>query len=206
MTATIDGPAWAQQGLVQRDGRYPLAVEAPVLSMVATLVPGVSTLSQFARYYALYWALAGLAAERDFTVDECRRTLRRAELLLALVSQAFDGRENQAHGVAAVARGRGAEGDVWTLAEVGPGSYSPRSWGFWSQYGGPSDALGTVKVEDGVLRPGRHPCPPAVREMYAPLLAVAAGERDPAVDEDLLIALGHLALGERTGARSCRPA
>ena len=200
MTATIDGPAWAQQGLVQRDGRYPLAVEAPVLSMVATLVPGISTLSQFARYYALYWALAGLAAERDFTVDECRRTLRRAELLLALVSQAFDGRENQAHGVAAVARGRGAEGDVWTLAEVGPGSYSPRSWGFWSQYGGPSDALGTVKVEDGVLRPGRHPCPPAVREMYAPLLAVAAGERDPAVDEDLLIALGHLALGERTGA------
>ena len=108
MTATIDGPAWAQQGLVQRDGRYPLAVEAPVLSMVATLVPGVSTLSQFARYYALYWALAGLAAERDFAVDECRRTLRRAELLLALVSQAFDGREKQAHGVAAVARGRGA--------------------------------------------------------------------------------------------------
>ena len=200
MTATVEGPAWAQQGLVQRDGRYPLAVEAPVLSMVATLVPGVSTLSQFARYYALYWALAGMAAERDFAVDECRRTLRRAELLLALVSQAFDGREKQAHGVAAVTRSRVTGGDVWALADVGPSSYSPRSWGFWSQYGGPSDALGTVKVEDGVLRPGRHACPPTVREMYAPLLTMAASDRDPTIDEDLLFALGHLALTEQNGA------
>ncbi|MFC4949063.1 hypothetical protein [Pseudonocardia sp. GCM10023141] len=64
MRTVIDGPAWAQQGLDQREGRSPLAVEAPVLSMVATLVPGLSTLTQFARYYSLYWAIADLA-ERE---------------------------------------------------------------------------------------------------------------------------------------------
>jgi hypothetical protein len=60
--AVVDGSAWAQQGLVQRAGRYPLAVGAPVLSIVDTLVPRVSTLTRFARYYAL---LADLAARRD---------------------------------------------------------------------------------------------------------------------------------------------
>jgi hypothetical protein len=43
-------------------GRYPLAVGDPVLSIVDTLVPRVSTLTRFARYYAL---LADLAARRD---------------------------------------------------------------------------------------------------------------------------------------------
>ena len=81
-----------------------------MLSMVVTLVPGVSTLSQFARYYALYWALAGLAAECDFTERRLPAHATPGRVRLALVSQAFDDRENQAHGVAAVTRSRGAGG------------------------------------------------------------------------------------------------
>jgi hypothetical protein len=65
MTETVvSGPAWCAPGLDLRGGRYPLSVEAPVMAMVDTLVPGVSTLTRFVRYYAQYWALAEFAEER----------------------------------------------------------------------------------------------------------------------------------------------
>lgn len=34
--------------------------------------------------------------------------------------------------------------------------------------------LGTVDVRDGALRPGRHVCPPAVKDLFAPPLSLAA--------------------------------
>lgn len=201
--AVVDGPAWARQGLVQRAGRYPLAVEAPVLSMVDTLVPGVSTLTRFARYYSLYWALADLAARRNLDAEGCQRAIRRAELLLALVCDTFDnemGQSGQAHGVDSLNRLFVEDDDHWKLAELGSASYSPRAWGFWSQYGGPSDALGTVRTERGALRPSRHPCPVPVREMFEPLLDPAAGLDSPPITGDLLSGMRHLALGEQAGA------
>ena len=84
MTVIIDGPAWARQGLDPKAGRYPLAVEAPVLNMTATLLPGLSTQTQFAHYYGLYWALAGRAERAGLDTEACRRVVRRSELLLAL--------------------------------------------------------------------------------------------------------------------------
>lgn len=176
-----DGPGWCLPGLDRRGGRYPLSVESPVMSMVDTLVPGVSTVTRLVRYYSLYWALADFAAERALDADACRVLVRRAEVALAEVSLTHD-RARLAHGTDAVSslRTRGAVGDV---SGVGRGSYSPRSWGFWSQYNGPSLVLGTVAVEDGTLRPGRHPCPAPVRAMFRPLLEVVA-ERPPG-DEDI---------------------
>ena len=58
MTAVIDGPAWSAPGLVPHDNRYPLKVETAVQRAVTLLLPGVSTASEFVRYYALYAALA----------------------------------------------------------------------------------------------------------------------------------------------------
>ncbi|MEU7778818.1 hypothetical protein [Micromonospora parva] len=63
----VEGPAWGEPGLTARAGRYPLAVEAPVMAGVDILVPGVSTLSHYARYYALYWALAAHAEAPAWT-------------------------------------------------------------------------------------------------------------------------------------------
>jgi hypothetical protein len=104
--AVIEGPAWAQQGLDQREGRYPLAVEAPLLSMVATLLPGVSTLTQFARYYGLYWAIADVAEQRQLDAAACRQLVRRAELLFASVSHRDSSATMpKAHGVDALGRG-----------------------------------------------------------------------------------------------------
>jgi hypothetical protein len=172
VSAEVHGPSWAEPGLDFRGGRYPLAVEAPVLGMVATLVPGVSTPTRLARYYALYWALADAAGCRQLDAEVCLTMLRRAEVALALAS--LEARDAlAAHGVDRVATLAGTT-DAATLAEVGRGSYSPRTWGFWSQYGGPSQTLGIVEQDAAALRHGRHECPAPVRAMFEPLLARVA--------------------------------
>jgi hypothetical protein len=172
VVSEVQGPNWADPGLDLRGGRYPLGVEAPVLGMVATLVPGVSTLSRLARYYALYWALADAAGRRQFDGGACLTVLRRAEVAVALASREA-GDALAAHGVDRVETLAGTV-DAATLAEVGHGSYSPRTWGFWSQYGGPSQTLGIVELDAGALRPGRHECPAPVRAMFEFLLARVA--------------------------------
>ncbi|MFD0972215.1 hypothetical protein ACFQ3X_26680 [Plantactinospora endophytica] len=154
-----------------------MAVEAPVMAAVDMLVPGVSTVTRYARYYSLYWALAAYAQAVGADRDRCGRLVRRAEVGLARISQVYDSPDHVlglTHGVEALTRLAPAEGDEFAVADsTGSGSYSPRTWGFWSQYSGPSVALGTVAVEGGALRPGRHPCPPQVVDMYAPLFAAA---------------------------------
>jgi hypothetical protein len=169
MTADVRGPAWCEPGLDLRGGRYPLSVESPVMGMVDTLVPGVSTLTRLVRYYSLYWALADAAARREWDAGTCQTVLRRSEVALALVSR---GNRVAAHGADRV-EAMVDQGRIDEIAAVGRGSYSPRPWGFWSQYNGPSAALGTVVVEAGALRPGPRGCPLAVRNMFLPLLELA---------------------------------
>lgn len=140
------------------------------MAMVDTLVPGVSTLTRYARYYTLYWAVADFAKEHELDAAECQTLVRRAEVALALVSRdTHSASRFAAHGVDRV-NSLVERGETAQLAEVGSGSYSPRAWGFWSQYAGPSTVLGTVEVKGGALRCGRHACPPALREMFLPLL------------------------------------
>ncbi|SDH11182.1 hypothetical protein [Pseudonocardia oroxyli] len=198
MTTAVEGPAWAQKGLDQRDGRYPLAVEAPVLGMVAMLMPGVSTLTDFARYYGLYWALADYAERQDLDGAVCQRILRRSEVLLALATKTHDPDGVTAHGADALQRGLNRGGSAWELAELGKTSYSPRNWGFWSQYGGPSDVLGTATTKDGAIRPARHACPEPVRQMFAPVFDAAS--RDTWPSSDLLPHLAQLSVGSLGGA------
>ncbi|EHR58959.1 hypothetical protein SaccyDRAFT_0017 [Saccharomonospora cyanea NA-134] len=168
-------------------------MEAPVMAMVDTLVPGVSTLTQLVRYYGLYWALSGFADEEGLDRAACQMLVRRAEVGLALVSRKHDTRR-QAHGLDRV-KALVDQGTVDGAAELGRASYSPRPWGFWSQYGGPSMTLGTVRVDGGALRPGRHPCPPVVLQLFQPLLDIAVKRKSPmnAVEELAVLALDTLA-------------
>jgi hypothetical protein len=193
MPASVEvvGPLWAEPGLDARGGRYPLAVEAPVIAMVDTLVPGVSTLTTLARCYTLYWALAAYAEDHQLDAATCQMMLRRAEVALALVSRDRND-ERRAHGidrVTAILDG----GDPATLTPPGRSSYSPRAWGFWSQYNGPSVTLGTVRVDNGALRAGRHACPPSVQRLFGPLLEVVATRDYPVED---LAPLAGLALDQ----------
>lgn len=186
-TPTIAGPLWAVPGLDSRGGRYPLAVEAPVMAMIGTLIPGVSTLTTLVRYFTLYWALAALADEHQLDAATCQTMVRRSEVALALASRAFSG-EPRAHGVDRVIAILD-NGDPTKLTPYARTSYSPRAWGFWSQYAGPSVALGTVTTDHGALRAGRLACPPAVRAMFEPLLRTVAKRDYPAESVDAPIEL-----------------
>ena len=151
------------------------------MAMVDTLVPGVSTLTSLVRYYSLYWALADLAEERGFDAASCRVVLRRAEVAVAETAIA-GGAAKLAHGTDKITslRNRGATGDV---AAAGTDSYSPRAWGFWDQYNGPNVIIGTVSVDGGALRSGRHTCPSAVRSLFRPMLELVADR--PARNSDI---------------------
>lgn len=151
-----------------------MAVEAPVLRMVDRLLPGVTTLTYIARYFALYWALADYADQHDLDTENCRLLVRRTEVALGLLSlfdqqtRTFDG-PGGLHGADRIKRAIN-EGTVGNLTTDGSGSYSPRPWGFWSQYGGASVALGSVVVEKRALRRGSTPCPQQLRDSFRPLL------------------------------------
>src|SRR4029453_15386833 len=113
---------------------------------------------------------------------------------LAIAASATDpaDEDGQVHGIDRVKRFAGNVHGVWELSRIGRDSYSPRDWGFWSQYGGPSLTLGTVSMDRGALRPGRHPCPSQVAGLFAPLLALA--QRDDAGYNDVA-ALNTLGIG-----------
>ena len=142
--------------------------------MVDRLLPGVTTLTYIARYFALYWALADYADQHDLDADNCRQLVRRTEVALGLLSlfdqqtMAFDG-PGDLHGADRIRRAL-YDGTAEGLTADGAGSYSPRAWGFWSQYGGASVALGSVTVEKRALRRGSVPCPQQLRDSFRPLL------------------------------------
>jgi hypothetical protein len=159
-----------------RNSRYPLAVEAPVLRMVNVLVPGVSTLSESARHDALHWALAHLCGTVGYDASMCRTIVRRAESALAwasLVNPETGELTGPAtmHGADTVRRLL-AQAPADQVRDLLPDSYSPRSSGYWSQHKGPAKTLGIAGTDKNALRPGRRPCPPQLRDMFAPLFAI----------------------------------
>jgi hypothetical protein len=181
--AVVDGPAWSARGLVQHESRYPLKVEGAVQRAVTLLLPGVSTASEFVRYFALYAALAAHADDYGLDAEACRELVRRSEVVLAGASMLDEeqppGPARRAHGVDGVRPWFGDGLDVAGAVNMGAEqhSYSPRKSGFWGSYGGPSQILGTVAVDDKAFRAGRHTCPAEVREFFRPLFAAAVQDR-----------------------------
>ncbi|MEU4954371.1 hypothetical protein [Streptomyces lavendulae] len=165
--------------------------------LVDRLVPGVSSVTKYARYYGLYAAAAAEAERRDLDAQDCRELLRRAEVLLVAGQVARspggipDGLFPHGHDGVYPALSAGGGLDLERTARV----YSPRSWGFWSQYGAPAQVLGIVDYHRGGIRPGRHSCPAEVRDLFAPLLALASSQRTEVQSTDLQEA-GAAALGE----------
>ena len=167
------------------DSRYPLKVETAVQRAVTLLLPGVSTASEFIRYYALYAALAAFAEDRGLDGEACRELVRRSEVVLAgtsmLDEEELDSSVRRAHGVDGVRPWFGDVLDVRGAVNMGAEkhSYSSRKSGFWGSYGGPSQILGTVAVEGSAFRVGRHACPSRVREVFGPLFAAAIHDHLP---------------------------
>ena len=203
MTAVVEGPGWSARGLVQHGSRYPLKVEGAVQRPVGLLLPGVSTASELVRYFALYAALAAYAGERDLDADGCRELVRRSEVIMAGTSVPDGGEPTDgsvtAHGADGVRPWLGAGGLLDVRGAVSTGdeqhSYSPRRWGFWESYGGPSQVLGTVARDRRALRAGRHPCPEPVRALFGPLFSATGRDQLAAADLRALRPAGLLGDG-----------
>jgi hypothetical protein len=76
---TLEGPSWSTEGLDRAAGRYPLSVERHVMRMAELLVPGVTTVTPHARYYALHALIAVEAARMGLEEGQIQDLLRRAK-------------------------------------------------------------------------------------------------------------------------------
>jgi hypothetical protein len=87
-----------------------LGVQAPCIALYAQLLPGITNVTDRARYYSFYpWLIRSFEQRyRDHSIDEFRRVLRRAECLFALIAirharVSADGDEGR-HGAGMVGR------------------------------------------------------------------------------------------------------
>ncbi|MEU3558580.1 hypothetical protein [Kitasatospora sp. NPDC006786] len=179
------GAAWSVSGLRLIDGKYPLAVERYVLRQVARLVPGVTTVTPHARYYALHALVATEAEERALGNTETQELLRRCEVVLAAASH-LHGEDHglyglpQAHGEGRL-RGLFTASAVEFAAAVRPaeGGYTRSKWGFLPPYQTSERELGiltAVRGSAGRPAPGPRLDRSPVREGLEPVLDLARGE------------------------------
>lgn len=175
VTILVEGPAWSSRGLPPVAGRFPLSVESHVLNMVDRLVPGVTTVTPHARYYAVHALVAHEVVRRGLSVMGTQELLRRVEVALAVVSAFHDHKVRlpKAHGQDALA---GASPVVLAeAAEPGRDGYSSSPWGFWKPY---SASERTLRILDkgSSLTPGPRSDEAALRASLGPLLEMAAQE------------------------------
>ena len=87
MAAPLETVAWVRPPEPIR-GLDHLGVQAPCIALYGQLLPGITNVTDRARYYSFHpwvvWAFERRYA--DHTVDEFRRVLRRAECLFALIA------------------------------------------------------------------------------------------------------------------------
>ncbi len=172
----VTGPDWSAPGLQIAAGRFPLAVERHVLRMVDRLVPGVTTVTPHARYFALHGLIAAEVATEGLDPSAARDLLRRAEVVMAAASFVHDHGDiglARAHGLDALA-GRLSAGtlNLKVDSQAGPGGYVRNSWGFWAPYIG-SELTLEIIAGTKLPEPGPHLNATAVRDGLADLLELA---------------------------------
>jgi hypothetical protein len=176
MATLIDGPAWSAPGLDIRAGRYPLSVERHVMRMADLLVPGVTTVTPHARYFALHGLIAEEAIVRGLSASDAQDLLRRAEVALAVVSYSHDHVDSglpRAHGTDALARRlHTGEVDMTEASTPGPGGYVRNKWGFWNPYAASEVAL-QILAPGSIPTPGEACAPQAIRAGLGGLLELA---------------------------------
>jgi hypothetical protein len=176
----VEGPQWSAEGLDIRSGRYPLSVERHVMRMADLLIPGVTTVTPHARYYALHALIATEAAVRELSIPATQDLLRRAEVALAVVSYGHDHQNPwlpRAHGTdALVASLRGDDIDMDEASQPRKGGYVRNVWGFWNPYAASEVTLRILSRGD-MPRPGDACDAASVRSGLGGLLELARQRR-----------------------------
>jgi hypothetical protein len=145
--AGVETVAWVRPPEAIR-GLDHLGVQAPCIALYAQLLPGITNVTDRARYYAFHpWVIWSFERRyKDHSLDEFRRVLRRAECLFALIAirharRLADGDDGR-HGAGMVGRFEllriddGAEGillDDYAALE-GPKRYFKNKLGGLGQY------------------------------------------------------------------------
>jgi hypothetical protein len=146
------------------------------MGMADLLVPGVTTVTPHARYYALHGLIADEAKQRRMSLAEAQELLRRTEVALAAVSWTHEHSDDglpRAHGTDALAwRLRAGRVDVAEASQAGKDGYVQNSWGFWFPYFASEVTLGVVAAKD-MPTPGPAYDAGAVRAGLGELLELA---------------------------------
>ncbi|MEU0532317.1 hypothetical protein [Amycolatopsis tolypomycina] len=167
------------------------------MAKAARLVPGVTTVTPHARYFAVHGLVAAEARAQGLDRERTQDLVRRAEVALAAVSFVHHGGHDsavgRAHGTDALVSW--LKGGMVPLAEAsraGRGGYVGSAWGFSAAYFGSELTIGVV------LGPDRAPGPacdePLLRRSLGELLELARCEQlrvdDLAVHDGLCICAG----------------
>lgn len=146
-----------------------LGVQAPCIALYGQLLPGITNVTDRARYYSFYpWVLWAFERRyKDHSVDEFRRVLRRAECLFTLIAirhaRVVDDGDDGLHGRAMVGRDKllrieedtdGFDLDDYATLE-GPNRYFQNKLGGLGQYYfGPLRDLRVLDHHEGAGYPG----------------------------------------------------
>lgn len=180
MTLDLDmpvvGPEWNSHGREMSGGRFPLQVEQAVLNPVSRLVPGVTTVTVHARYYALHGLTAHYAAENELSRAESQSLVRRCEVIMGAASLVDEHEAShlygRPHGFAAMQDVlNGDDLDVDCVST--PGAYSTVAWGFRGTYLGAERAMRIV-APGNTWKPAKRYDHRAVHSALQPVLELAA--------------------------------
>jgi len=142
------------------------------MQMTARLVPGVTTVTTNARYYALHGFVAEVAKSRELSWDESIDLLRRCEVVVAGATLAHpsDSVTFTAHGSDKVAPAFSTDSiDLQVLSQ--PGQYAKSKSGFLNVYLGSELEMGILG--DNSLSPGERSDATALRRGFDGLFELA---------------------------------
>jgi hypothetical protein len=186
-----DGPGWAPHSLDVQGGRFPLSVEAHLLNMTASLVPGATTVTTSARYYTLHGAVALEAERRQLEVEDRLELLRRCEVLMAAASIVHpSATAGTVHGNdVLIRRSAGTRFDIDQLS-IPKDGYSDARTGFLGPYIGSELTLGIL--DDGTMAPGKRLTGASLGNGFDGLFDLAG---QPSVTADQLADAAGLSIG-----------
>ena len=184
---TVTDAGWVDTGSFRPNpGQFPIRVERHLNSFVGDHLPGVTTVTNATRYYALHGRVARIAQDEQLDEGATIELLRRSEALLAYVTRlhstdaSHDKRTPAPHGIDAILRGaRSSSGvDLPRAADM----YSDAKWAFANPYRG--SELTLKILSPGLFTPGEWYDDAAARSTLEPLIDVAR-TADVLTDDDV---------------------
>lgn len=192
--------AWVDGGLAPNPGQFPIKVETHLNRFVSLHLPGVTTVTRGARYYALHGLVARVGEEEALSEVEVLDVLRRSEALLAYVTDRHAASKDHVrstpspHGIDAIRR-HACTGSGLDLVKARD-HYSDAKWAFSNAYRGSELTLKILSPE-GFL-PGEWYDPERAASGLAPLVDVA--RRHDQITEEVADQLSSACLCQMTNS------